>query len=92
MKLFDWDDAKNTWLKEVRGISFDEIVFLILTDNLIDIVENKNQKKYPGQQIMVVNVDGYIHLVPFDETTDTVFLRTIIPSRKATRKYLGEAR
>ena len=91
MKLFDWDDAKNAWLKVERGISFEEIVFLILTDNLIDIVRNKNDTYYPGQQIMVVNVDGYVHLVPFDETDDTIFLRTIIPSRKATKQYLGGA-
>jgi len=88
MKIFDWDDEKNMWLKEERGISFEEVVFCITTGNLVDIVPNKNQEKYPRQNIFVVNVDGYIHLVPFDETDDCVLLRTIIPSRKATKTYL----
>jgi uncharacterized DUF497 family protein len=88
MKVFDWDADKGAWLKAERGISFEEIVFWITAGSLLDIVPNKNQEKYPGQHIFVVNVDGYIHLVPFDETADCVMLRTIIPSRKATKTYL----
>ncbi|MCX6353753.1 MAG: toxin [Candidatus Aureabacteria bacterium] len=89
MKLFEWDETKNTWLKAERKISFDEIVFYIAIGNLVDIVPKKNQKKYPGQRIFVVNIEGYIYLVPFDETESVVQLKTIIPSRKATKAYLG---
>jgi hypothetical protein len=89
MKLFDWDEEKNRWLKAERKISFDEIVFYIAIGNIVDIIPNKNQRKYPGQHVFVVNIEGYIHLVPFDETESKVFLRTIIPSRKATKAYLG---
>jgi uncharacterized DUF497 family protein len=89
MKLFDWDEEKNQRLKAERGISFDEIVLHIVIGNLVDIVLNKNQKRYPGQRIFAINIEGYIYLVPFDETESTIMLRTIIPSRQATRTYLG---
>jgi hypothetical protein len=88
MKRLDWAEAKSRWLKAERGISFEEVVFYITTGNLVDIVPNKNQQKYPGQCIFVVDVNGYVHLVPFDETDDCVMLRTIIPSRKAMKTYL----
>jgi len=87
-KSFSWDDAKNSWLIGERGISFDEIVFYIMNGCLMDVIPNHNQKKYPGQRVFVVNVEGYIYLVPFDETEKDIFLRTIIPCRKATKKYL----
>lgn len=90
MKPFDWDEEKNKRLKVERGISFDEVVFHIAIGNVVDIVLNKNQKKYPGQRVFEVNAEGYIHLVPFDETESTIMLRTIIPSRKATKAYLGD--
>jgi len=87
-KPFLWEDAKNSWLIGERGISFDEIVFYIMNGCLMDVIPNNNQEKYPRQRVFVVNVEGYIHLVPFDETEKEIFLRTIIPCRKATKKYL----
>ncbi len=87
-KSFLWEEAKNSRLIEERGISFDEIVFYIMNGYLLDIIPNHNQEKYPGQRVFVVNVEGYIHLVPFDESEKEIFLRTIIPCRKATKKYL----
>ncbi len=90
-KSFVWDDAKNARLIRDRGISFDDIVVHIQNGDLVDVVANANQDKYSGQRVFVVNVDGYIHLVPFDETGDHYFLRTIFPSRKATKKYLRGA-
>jgi uncharacterized DUF497 family protein len=92
MKLFDWNDQKNDWLKNERGISFEEIVYHVAHDDLLDIIEHPNQKDYAGQRLLVVNVEGYVHLVPFVENEDCIFLKTIIPSRKMTRKYLrGES-
>ncbi|MBN1586269.1 MAG: BrnT family toxin [Candidatus Omnitrophica bacterium] len=89
MKLFDWDLEKNQQLIRERGISFEEIVFHITQGGLLDIIEHPNKKKYPSQRIFVVNVENYVVLVPFVESGKGVFLKTIIPSRKMTRQYLG---
>ena len=89
MTVFDWSDEKNEGLKQDRGIGFEEIVFHITHEGLLDTIEHPNQKKYPGQRIFIVNVENYACLVPFVESEDIVFLKTIIPSRKMTRKYLG---
>ncbi|MDP2989219.1 MAG: BrnT family toxin [Kiritimatiellota bacterium] len=87
-KPFVWDDSKNAWLIVERGVSFDEIVYYIMNGHLVDVILNENQDKYPGQRIFVVNCAGYIHLVPFDESENDIQLKTIVPSRKATKKYL----
>lgn len=92
MKLFDWPLEKNEELKARRKISFEDIVFSISQDGLLDILEHPNQKRYPGQRIFIVNVDDYAYIVPFWEDEKTVFLKTIIPSRKMTKKYLGGKR
>jgi uncharacterized DUF497 family protein len=89
VKYFVWDNEKNEKLIEERGISFEEIVFHIERGDILDILEHPNPEKYAGQRILVINVEGYIYLVPFLETEDEVVLKTIIPSRKATRRYLG---
>ena len=90
MKLINWNKEKNTWLKEKRGICFEDILYYLDNDNLIDDTEHPNQKKYRGQRIMVIDIEGYACLVPYVETEDEIFLKTIIPSRKATKKYLGD--
>lgn len=83
-----WNDEKNTLLIAGRQVSFEEIVLYIEMGFLLDVLEHPNQEKYTGQKIFVVQVDNYVYLVPFVETESEVFLKTIIPSRKATRKYL----
>ena len=88
MKTFSWNGEKNTLLKAERQISFEEIVLYIEMGYLLDVLEHSNQEKYKGQKVFVVQVDNYVYLVPFVENDDEVFLKTIIPSRKATRKYL----
>lgn len=89
MKLFNWNGEKSEELKRERNVSFEEIVFHITHGALLDTVRNPNQKKYPGQKIFIVNVENYACLVPFVEDDEIIFLKTIIPSRKMTRKYLG---
>ncbi len=89
MRYFDWNQDKNKWLKEQRDITFEEIVFYILHGGLLDVLEHPDKKQYPGQRIFVVNVERYVFIVPFVETEETVFLKTIIPSRKMTKRYLG---
>jgi hypothetical protein len=90
VKYFAWDDAKNAKLRKDRGIGFEDIVFHIERGDLLDIFEHPNPDRYRGQRIFVVKSEGYVYLVPFLEDEQTVFLKTIIPSRKATKEYLGE--
>ena len=88
MSSFDWNAEKNQQLAEQRGISFERVVSAIEQGGLVDVLEHPNQERYPGQQIYVVDIEEYIHLVPFvTEADGTRFLKTIIPSRKATRDY-----
>ena len=90
LKYFTWDAEKNETLKTERGIGFEEIVFLLERGNLLDILEHPNQERYRGQRIFVIRREDYVYLVPFVEDARLVFLKTIIPSRKATKQYLGK--
>ena len=75
-------------MKEERQISFEDVIFYIEQGFLLDVLEHPNQEKYKGQKIFVVQIDDYAYLIPFIEDEREIFLKTIIPSRKATRKYL----
>ena len=88
MKHYSWDNEKNRRLKAERHVSFEEVVYYIQRDQLLDIVEHPNPERYRGQRIFIIRINDYAYLVPFVETEQEVFLKTIIPSRKATRKYL----
>jgi uncharacterized DUF497 family protein len=88
MKYFNWNSEKNEKLKKERGISFDDVLYYIENDKVIDIIAHPNQEKYKSQKIFVLNIDDYIYLVPFVENEQEYFLKTIIPSRKDTKKYL----
>ena len=89
MKTYAWNEEKNQLLKAKRNISFEEVIIHIAVGDLLDIIENTNQEKYKGQRIFIIKMRNYAWLVPFIETEDEIFLKTIIPSRKATKKYLG---
>ena len=84
----EYDPEKSANLKADRGIGFDEIIALLETEQLLEIIEHPNKMKYPNQRVFVVNIDGYIHWVPFVQSGPKVFLKTIFPSRKATAQYL----
>ena len=88
MKPFRWNHDKNEWLKAERNISFEKIVLAIEADGLLDVLRHPNPDKYPRQSVFVVTIDDYAYFVPFVEEPDFYFLKTIIPSRKATRDYL----
>lgn len=90
-KLIRWNPEKNLELKRERDVSFEEILSAVEQGGLLLTVEHPNKKRYPNQRIWVVSLRGYAHMVPFVETEDEVFLKTIMPSRKATRQYLSEA-
>jgi hypothetical protein len=88
MKPFRWNHNKNEVLKKDRSISFEEIVLAIEANGLLDVLCHPNPERYPNQSILVVTLDGYVYLVPYVEELDYYFLKTVIPSRKATRDYL----
>ena len=88
MKRFNWDNEKNKKLIKERGISFEEIVFCIEKGYILDKIEHPSQEKYEGQKMFIIQVDKYAYLVPFVENEHEVFLKTIIPSRKATKLYI----
>lgn len=88
MKPINWNSDKNIALKTERGISFEEVLVAISQGALLDVVEHPNAERYPNQRIFVVRIRGYAYIVPFVETGEEIFLKTIIPSRSATRKYL----
>jgi uncharacterized DUF497 family protein len=86
---FDWNDEKNEFLKNTRGVSFEEVVFHIQNGDVLDVIKHPNAARYPKQNIIVLNMEGYIYLVPYVKERGVRFLKTIIPSRKATKEYLG---
>ena len=90
MKYYDWNEEKNETLKKTRNISFEVIVIQIEMGSLLDILEHPNIQKYKNQKIFVVEYENYVYLVPFIEEQDKIFLKTIIPSRKATKQYLED--
>ena len=90
MKYFGWDKDKNEHLKSERGVSFEDAVEAISQGNVLDTFDHPNQKKYPGQKVYIVEIQGYAYFVPFVEDEEKKFLKTIYPSREATKKYLIE--
>lgn len=87
MKPYNWSIEKNNWLKENRDVSFEVVILAIANHQIKEVYEHPNQRKYPGQKIYEIEINDYIYLVPFIENNDELFLKTIIPSRKATKKH-----
>lgn len=86
--VYDWDSDKNNLLIDQRGVSFEEVVAVLEAGNVLDVINHPNKKKYAHQKMYVVEINGYAYLVPFLEDRDKIFLKTIIPNRKANKKYL----
>jgi len=89
MKNINWNTDKSLALIESRGICFEDVVFHIEKGDMLDDYQHPNQQKYAGQRIMVVGINNYAYLIPYVEDNDEIFLKTIIPSRKATERYFG---
>ena len=87
-KPFRWDSDKNELLIQGRGVSFEQVTVAVENGDLFQVVQHPNVTKYPRQKIMIVGIDGYAYLVPFVEEPEYLFLKTIIPSRKATREFI----
>jgi uncharacterized DUF497 family protein len=90
VKILNWNSEKNQHFTNERGISFEDIVLNIYLGNELDVLEHPNKERYPNQKISVVRVEDYVYLVSFVENEDEIFLKSIIPSRKATKQYIGE--
>ena len=88
MKIFSWNEDKNKWIKHERGVSFEQVVFCIENGKLIDIIKHPNQKKYKGQRFYVVDIDNYVFIVPYVESENEIYLKTVFPSKKYTKIYL----
>lgn len=88
MYSFNWNKEKNEWLRKKRNIGFEDIIFLISEGKLVEVVKNPGEE-YQNQLMFVINFENYIYLVPFVIDENEIFLKTIIPSRKATKKYIG---
>lgn len=88
MSEFDWSDEKNKLLERTRGMCFEDVLVCIQNGEVLDVIRHPNPERYPGQSIIVLNVGGYVWLVPYVKQKGVRFLKTIIPNRKATREYL----
>ncbi len=85
MKYYDWNNEKNELLKQQRGVSFEQVVLAIASGDLLDRLTHPNREKYPNQKVFLVRIEDYVYSVPFVEDDKKVFLKTIIPNRKATK-------
>jgi uncharacterized DUF497 family protein len=83
-----WSEDKNKILKKERIVVFEDIVIAIENDRVLDIVNHTNIEKYPNQKMLIVNINNYAYIVPFVRDEKGIFLKTIIPSRKMTKRYL----
>jgi len=83
-----WNEDKNLKLKKERNVSFEDVEVAILEDKVLDILEHPNKEKYPNQKLLIVNINEYAYVVPYVEKNEDIFLKTIFPSRKYTKKYL----
>jgi uncharacterized DUF497 family protein len=88
MNIIRWDNEKNEVLIKNRGVCFEQVVILMERGDVLDTIEHPKQDRYPGQKIAIVQIDDYAYLVPYVEKSEELFLKTIIPSRKATNKYV----
>jgi len=89
MKAIRWDPKKNEWLQATRGIGFELAELKIAGGDILGVIAHPNKARYPQQRIFVLEFGGYAYLVPFVETDEEMFLKTMIPSRQATTRCLG---
>ena len=85
----DWNSEKNEWLERHRGLSFEVVADKIIRNDLVDNIKHPNNEKYPHQFVYIIEFDEYCYIVPYIKSDEGVFLKTIVPSRKMTRYYLG---
>jgi len=84
-----WDERKNGWLRQQRGVCFEQAAVCLAAERVLDVMDHTNQDRYPGQKVAVIEIEGYACLVPYEQAGGEIVFKTLIPSRKATRKYIG---
>jgi uncharacterized DUF497 family protein len=89
MEPIRWDERKNRWLKRHRGVCFEQAAVCLASERVLDVTDHPNQDRYPGQKVAVIEINGYAYLVPYESSGGEIVLMTMIPSRKATQKYMG---
>lgn len=89
VKLMRWSAEKSLALKVERGVSFEEVLSAISQGGLLCVMDHPNRAKYRHQKMLVVRIRDYAYLVPCVESDDEIFLKSIMPSRKATRQFLS---
>jgi hypothetical protein len=87
-KEIHWSHVKDEWLKIHRRLEFEQVAVMIEKDDYLTIVDHWNSIRYPNQKVFVLIIDDYGYYVPFVESEFSIFLKTIIRSRKATKLYL----
>lgn len=87
MKRLGWSHEKNALLKRTRGVSFEEVAFHIENDEVLDVRKHPSSERYPHQKVFVIALNDYVYLVPFVEDDEEIFLKTIIPSRRAKKEF-----
>jgi hypothetical protein len=90
MKIIKWNEEKNLLLQNDRNISFEIVAEKLKNGDIIDDIINPNNQKYSNQRIFVIEINAYIYFVPYIENENEIFLKSIYPSRKFTKIYLGE--
>ena len=88
MKTIEWNEEKNRELQADRGVCFEDVVICLMNNKVLDVIKHPNINQYPNQNIFILSINDYVHMVPFVEDEKTIFFKTIIPSRKMTKKYL----
>ena len=89
METIRWDERKNGWLRQHRGVCFEQAAVCLASERVLDVTDHPNQVRYPGQKVAVIEINGYAYLVPYAYAGGEIVLKTMIPSRKATQKYIG---
>ena len=84
---FEWNPAKNETLKKERNISFEKVIFHLSQGDVWKTTDHPDQVKFPGQRLYFVVIENYVYIVPHVLGDKTIFLITIIPSRKATKLF-----
>jgi hypothetical protein len=90
-KRIAWSEAKNRQLRAMseRGVCFDDVVVAMDQGRLLDDIVHPAAGRFPRQRMFVVEIAGYAYAVPYVESDDEIFLKTLFPSRRLTRRYLG---
>ncbi|MGI0481348.1 toxin [Geminocystis sp. CENA526] len=90
VKNYIWNEEKNEKLKQERGVSFENVIEAIKNNQVLAITETLNKEKYPNQFVIIVLIRDYVYCVPYIKEDNRIFLKTIFPSRKMKKQFLGE--